>query len=170
MNEQCALLFYGLNLMGMQIYRLVGLFPDCQPWVVVNKVDPSLLSNPSQLNIEVVRRAFQVPVGGVGVGKRVDWQGELTDGFEVLHLLKQMKQVTIGVHPDLERKLRDLNALPVNDTVVDSEAPSIEEKGNESVDDVYATQLPAGEPQGDGTANAGGNKPCAIKVGKGSGG
>lgn len=101
MIEQCVLLFCGITPLGMQLYRLVGAFPDCEPLLVVNDVDPSLLSNPSLLNFEVVRRSFQVPRGSIGVGKRCDWQGDLTDGFEVVHLLKQMTDLEVGVHPAL---------------------------------------------------------------------
>lgn len=193
MNEQCALLFCGINLLGMHLYRLVGLFPDCEPFLVVNDVDPMLLSNPSQLNFEAVRRPFQVSRGSVGVGKRVDWQGDLTDGFEVVHLLKQMTEVEIGVHPSLlqtlssripslsempetlepiggmpEPEVKDLQAPGEGSTVVDSQSSSIEEKKDEPVESVHADQLPAGEPQGDGTADIGGAKPRAITVGKGS--
>lgn len=197
MNEQCALLFCGITLMGMHIYRLVGLFPDCEPFLVVNKVDPMLLSNPSQLNFEVVRRPFQVSRGCVGVGKRVDWQGDMTDGFEVVHLLKQMTELEVGVHPSLlqalpsslpslsempetfepiqepvggmpEPEAKDLQAPGEGSTVVDSQSSSVEEKKDEPVESVHADQLPAGESQGDGAANIGGAKPRAITVGKGS--
>lgn len=99
MIEQCVLLFCGITPLGMHLYRLVGAFPDCEPLLVVNDVDPSLLSNPSLLNFEVVRRSFQVPRGSIGVGKRCDWQGDLTDGFEVVHLLKQMTDLELAVHP-----------------------------------------------------------------------
>lgn len=101
MIEQCVLLFCGITPLGMHLYRLVGAFPDCEPLLVVNDVDPSLLNNPSLLNFEVVRRSFQVPRGCIGVGKRCDWQGDLTDGFEVVHLLKQMTELEVGVHPAL---------------------------------------------------------------------
>lgn len=183
--------------MGMHLYRLVGLFPDCEPFLVVNDVDPMLLSNPSQLNFEVVRRSFQVSRGSIGVGKRVDWQGDMTDGFEVVHLLKQMTELEVGVHPSLlqalpssipslpelpetlepvqepiggmpEPEVKDLQTPGEGSTVVDSQSSSVEEKKDEPVESVHADQLPAGEPQGDGTADIGGAKPRAITVGKGS--
>lgn len=190
MIQQCAFLLIGIHPLGYLMYKVAGLFKDCEPVLVVNNVDPNLLHNPSLLQLDVVRRAAQVSKGMCGVGKRVDWQGDLVDGYEVMNLLKQITDATVGVHPDLLAQLPslpdvfeqespasiegpigglpdqvDLQAPESSDKVVDNDLPSSEDTKDEPVDDVLSTELPVGEPQGDGSNDAVGDKPRAITVG-----
>ena len=190
MIQQCAFLLIGIHPLGYLLYKISGLFEDCEPILVTNKVDPNLLSNPSLLQLDVVRRAAQVSKGMCGVGKRVDWQGDLVDGYEVMNLLRQITEATVEVHPDLLAQLHgipnpfepespapidgpvgglpdqaDLQAPESSDKVVDSDLPSNEDQKDEPVNDVRSTELPVGKPQGDGSDNASGNKPRAITVG-----
>lgn len=174
MIEQCVLYFCGLTPLGMHLYRLVGAFPDCEPVLVVNNVDPVLLRNPSLLKYEVVRRGYQVPNGGIGIGKRTDWQGEMVDGYEVLSVLSKLTDVEVKVHPDIAAVQSlfagssDLKAPESSDKVVVSQAPEREEKGNELNDNVHSAELSVGKQEGDGAANAGGDKPRPIQTRKGS--
>lgn len=193
MVQQCAFLLIGIHPLGYLFYKIAGLFEDCEPILVVNNVDPNLLRNPSQLQLEPIRRAYQVQKGGCGIGKRVNHQGELVDGFEVVHLLRGVTEADIGIHPDLAAFMPEplplfepespaplqepigglpdpvgLQAPDLSDKVVDTNLLPAEEPKHESVDDVLATELSSGEPQGDGSGDAGGNQPRAITVGKGS--
>lgn len=188
MIEQYVFLFCGLTPMGMQLYRLVGAFPDCEPLLIMNQVDPNLLRNPSKLKYEVVRRGSQVPYGGIGVGKRCDWQGDLVDGYEIVSVLAGIEQAEVQMHPDLIKfpsyilqegpespapidgpvgGVADLKAPEAGDKVVDSQDPISEEMGNEPSDDVHAVELPVGQSEGNGAADACGNKPSPIKTRKG---
>lgn len=188
MIEQYVFLFCGLTPMGMQLYRLIGAFPDCEPLLIMNQVDPNLLRNPSKLKYEVVRRGSQVPYGGIGVGKRCDWQGDLVDGYEVVGVLSRIEQAEVQMHPDLVKfpsyilqdgpespapidlpvgGVADLKAPETGDKVVDSQDPIIEEKGNEPNDDVQSVELPPRQQEGDGSSDAGGDKPRTITTRKG---
>lgn len=184
MIEQYVLFFCGMTPLGMYIYKLAGVFPDCDPILIVNNVDPQLLRNPSRLSYEVVRRGCQVPNGGIGVGKRCDWQGDLVDGYEVVNLLKQINEVEIRLHPSVEAQLAlhypigvfepespapvdlpiggltDLKAPESGDKVVDMQTTSVEEKEDGPVDAVYPDQLPVGEPEKPRAAN-----PIRVKSG-----
>lgn len=178
----------GVSLMGRLLFRVVGMFPDCQPWLVVNEVDVAALAHPSQLQMEVVRRECEVASGQVGVGKRTDHRGELVDGYEVIGLLKQIDDIPIHVSPELlsvwqalffpdpagvpEAKsdpIGDLTTPAVQDKLSDSDTEDSEEHTDGSVDPVLTAELPTGEPQGNGSDDAGGTQPRTIKTRKGSG-
>jgi hypothetical protein len=163
-------LITGYHPAGFFLGFVSGLEEEVQPVFCLKANHIDGLKNITSDRLQVVANPLEINTNGIGIGRFMDAQGYLRDGYESYNKLQAVlaKGHTIGVecHPVIQALIDQLTA-PSDASILPQE-PVLGKEGvvNDNSGHAGDDIIPSGEPEGDGKSDLAGSTTGTITVGK----
>ena len=176
-------LITGFHPAGFFLGFILGMEDEVQPVFCMKANDLEGLQNITSDRLHVVGSPFEIPTNGIGIGRFMDAQCQLRDGYETYNKLQSYlasgNPIGVELHPIVralvdhlepkEESVNDSLIAPSNGSNIPQEPEQvIEEIVNDDSGHVGDDIVPSGEPEGNGEPDPAGSAARTIKVGKGS--
>lgn len=173
-------LITGFHPAGFILGYIFGMADEVKPVFCMKTNDLDGLQTITADRLHVVGSPFEIPLNGIGIGRFMDAQCNMRDGYETYNELQAVLAaghvIHIAAHPAMQMMidavlpypLPDVPlTAPVDSVIIPQEPePAIEEKVNDDSGHVVDDSIPSGEPEGDGSTDTAGSPTGTITVGK----